>query len=103
MYTDALRGLLLAPFLFFHTAAAQKTPKNAKRIEGVAAYGEDAEHHEHQIKRGHDPKRFAYPHIRGGPEIPHQFDCERRADHGPAAESNDGHSGGEPGAIGKPE
>jgi hypothetical protein len=68
--TDAPRGPTVCANSVFHTSAGQKTLKNAKRIAGVTTPGEDAKYHEHQIKRVHDPKRFADPHIRGGRKYP---------------------------------
>ena len=66
------------------------------------AIGERADHHEHEIDHAHDGKGLPDADIGRGLEIVDQDVGQRRADHGAAAETHDGHAGCHAAVIGEP-
>ncbi len=66
------------------------------------AIAERADHHEHEVDRRHGEERLPHADRCGRPEIVHQQIGERRADHGAAAETHDGHAGRHAAAIREP-
>jgi len=66
------------------------------------ADGEDAEHHEDEIKGSHGHHGEGDGRLTSGFEVSHEIVGERAADHGAATKAHDGEAGGKAGAVGEP-
>ena len=64
--------------------------------------GERTGHHENKVNQRHDDKSLHHTHTGGRCKILHQVGRQRRADHGTAAKTHDGHPGRHAAAVGEP-